>query len=282
MTDASQRPHFPGIMGLINVGAAVMGALCLAALLVASGFAVDAYPTSTVRILAQHYSAEEDSPFNRQELVDAAVATAQFTVKDNDTQRLFDTLATINISAASAGRGQFGQAPDLRGLTPDESGHFDIGQLQEAIACASQTYVLDEAAISHLNDCYQVISKAGWLLLGCLVLGVACLAHVFFRCSRRAFGLSLAIPAGGVLAGFGAALAWLALDFNGLFAAFHGLFFQEGTWTFPWDSLLICMYPLDFWVAMGCIWFAGSIICSLICLVVGITCIRRSPTPATL
>ena len=50
----------------------------------------------------------------------------------------------------------------------------------------------------------------------------------------------------------GAASAFV--DFDTFFAAFHGLFFRSGTWTFPYDSMLIRLFPERFWIASGVAW----------------------------
>jgi uncharacterized membrane protein len=44
------------------------------------------------------------------------------------------------------------------------------------------------------------------------------------------------------------------LDFSMFFAAFHGLFFAAGTWQFPYDSLLIRLFPERFWTTAGASW----------------------------
>ena len=44
------------------------------------------------------------------------------------------------------------------------------------------------------------------------------------------------------------------LDFDTFFSAFHGLFFEPGTWTFPSDSVLIRLFPEAFWIAAGASW----------------------------
>ena len=58
------------------------------------------------------------------------------------------------------------------------------------------------------------------------------------------------------------ALAGLAglLDFSSLFAAFHGLFFAQGTWTFPYDSLLIRLFPERFWSVSAAVWAGLSLL----------------------
>ena len=71
------------------------------------------------------------------------------------------------------------------------------------------------------------------------------------RVGRRALG-GVAQAAGiAVVAVFALLAAWVVVDFNGFFAAFHSLFF--GNWRGPvlHDSLLITMYPPEFWIGMG-------------------------------
>ena len=75
---------------------------------------------------------------------------------------------------------------------------------------------------------------------------------------------------------WGNSTAWAALDFNGLFAAFHAVLFPQGNWMFSYDSLLIGMYPLDFWMGMAGIWFATTLVLSILAIVVGAT-LRRRP-----
>jgi len=48
-------------------------------------------------------------------------------------------------------------------------------------------------------------------------------------------------------------------DFDTFFSAFHGVFFAEGTWTFPYDSLLIRLFPEPFWAVSGASW-AGLVL----------------------
>jgi integral membrane protein (TIGR01906 family) len=108
--------------------------------------------------------------------------------------------------------------------------------------------------VSHLRDVRAVLSGTRMttgvvsLLLACYVAW--CVASRRFIRLRRGmlWGAVLAL----VLVGL-AALAALA-DFGSLFAAFHGLFFAAGTWTFPYDSLLIRLFPEPFWAASGAAW----------------------------
>ena len=42
-------------------------------------------------------------------------------------------------------------------------------------------------------------------------------------------------------------LAFVALSFRVLFVAFHGVFFEDGTWMFLWSDTLIRLFPERFW-----------------------------------
>ncbi len=73
-----------------------------------------------------------------------------------------------------------------------------------------------------------------------------------------------------LIVAFAALGAWAALDFNGLFSAFHAVLFPQGNWTFSYDSLLISMYPLDFWMGMAGISFSTTLALSILAIVVGV------------
>jgi uncharacterized membrane protein len=66
-----------------------------------------------------------------------------------------------------------------------------------------------------------------------------------------------------------------ALNFRALFSALHKLLFVDGTWTFSYDSLLICTYPTQFWVGMGIVWVVALVFLSVFFLVLGFR-LRRS------
>lgn len=112
----------------------------------------------------------------------------------------------------------------------------------------------DSAAVSHLQDVRQVIDRARVLtgVLAALVavwLGLQISRKRFERISAALLwgaGLSMGFVLAGVLAGL--------VDFGSLFTWFHGLFFSAGTWLFSADSLLIEVFPGEFWVAAGVSW----------------------------
>lgn len=112
----------------------------------------------------------------------------------------------------------------------------------------------DEATVSHLLDVRRVLTAAG-IATGVLAFALACwLAYEVAR--RRTERIADALSAGAMCSVALVVLCALAatLDFEAFFSAFHGLFFSAGTWTFPYDSLLIQTFPEPFWVSAGATW----------------------------
>lgn len=138
----------------------------------------------------------------------------------------------------------------------------------------------DEAAISHLLDVRRVLAAAR-IATGVLALVLAFgLAVEVAR--RRTDRIADALSAGAV---WGVALVLLCViaatsDFEAFFSAFHGLLFSAGTWTFPYDSLLIQTFPEPFWVSAGVVW-GGLVLAGAGMLGLGGMTIRKGPTAAT-
>lgn len=240
----------------------VVAAISLGVTLVAAGFAACAISDLPTKALASAFSDDADSPFTKDELVGAAIQTKHYTIDDNDAEALGQAIATINVQAALSGRAGKG-APDTDAL---QAG----GENREAaFEKATENYVLNDAALSHLDDVYNVVQAAKPWLLGFIVAACVCTTAVGFRGGKRALGLVLSASAAVVIIAFAVAGIWAAVDFYGFFGVFHSLFFSAGTWTFPWDSLLICMYPLEFWMGMGCIWLGVTLAACVVCLIIG-------------
>lgn len=243
---------------LINRLAAVVATVSVAITLVASGFAACAAFPQTTELLANAFSGNEnpDTPFSHNELVHAAVVTRDYTVGSNDREAVFTMLHDINEGANT----RYAQA------SPDE------------LAAASEEYTLTSDALSHLDDVYRVVVAARIALIIVALAAVAACAHLAIRVGRRALGSALALSGITVIAVFALLAAWVVVDFNGFFAAFHSLFFANGTWTFSWDSLLITMYPPEFWMGMGGVWLATTGLLSILASIVGITLRHRRST----
>lgn len=235
--------------GLLNKLATVIATVTLAMTLVATGFVACAVFPQTTEALANAFSGNDNpaTPFSHDELVQAAVATRDYTVGSNDRDAVFTMLHNINESAGT----RYAAADDA------------------ALAIAPEEYTLPADALSHLDDVYRVVVGARIALIAIALLAVAACAHVGIRVGKRALG-GVVLTAGiAVLATFAALAAWVVVDFNGFFAAFHSLFFANGTWTFSYDSLLITMYPPEFWMGMGAVWLATTGLLSIAAIVVG-------------
>ena len=223
-------------------------AVLLAATLVAAGFAAVAVPDWATVALSRAYSGcdQPNTPFTPSELTAMAIAGKHYTFDSNNAEELDSAIASAIASAEADGR---------------------ANKLSEV----SETRSLPADAINHLDDVYHVVSAAKPLLAVIAVMCIAGLAHVAVRISRHALGRVLIAGGTVVLAAFAALGIWAAVDFYSLFGVFHSLFFQAGTWTFSYDSLLITLYPTAFWMGMGGIWLAVTCGLSILAVLVGFT-----------
>lgn len=269
LTDRSFAPEKP------PVAAILLGTVALVVVLVLSGLMACTLPGSTW-LLSSAFSDDELSPYTRHELVVAALATRDYTVGSHDREALQDTLDTLesNLAASldttvkdASGKESSQSERAAKALADGAIAHSNSadgspGNSSSIIAFGEKT-TLPEDALSHLDDVWRVLQPVYALY----ILAVAIAAASAWRASRawasplvrRAAGRALFAAGAIVLAAFLAFGVWAILDFNGLFALLHSLFFAEGTWTFSYESLLICMYPLPFWMGMGVIWLAVTV-----------------------
>lgn len=112
----------------------------------------------------------------------------------------------------------------------------------------------DGEATAHLVD-VRVVLKGGRMATLVLAAALALWGLVSAKRGRaaRAGDVMRSAAVATVALPLAAAVGGMA-DFDGLFAAFHGLFFTSGTWVFPADSLLIRTFPEPFWIAAGIAW----------------------------
>jgi integral membrane protein (TIGR01906 family) len=109
--------------------------------------------------------------------------------------------------------------------------------------------------VSHMTDVRNVIGNVKILVA---VLTVFVIAGSYLLMSRNqprrltrswSSGALLAVVLCAALAIFG------VLNFDALFTAMHEVIFAGlGNWTFSADSLLICTYPIVFWISMAATW----------------------------
>jgi len=134
----------------------------------------------------------------------------------------------------------------------------------------------DASAVSHLGDVRDVISRARLLSVALAAALTAWVVGTLRRKERAR--VAAALKAGGVLSVLlvaGAALVGVA-DFDAFFSAFHGVFFAAGTWTFPYDSLLIRLFPEPFWAVSGVAWGALVVVFGLGYWFAGVWLVREN------
>ena len=274
----TKRPNTAPTCGFIHILIMIATCCCLAATLLAVGFAACMQPVAT-DLFAKAFASNASSPYLDEDLQALARETRDYTVSDHGRSQGGSEAARQRIALATVLAAQHsadGDSPK-RALWPDTAidllnkpmAREDPVATAQALSRISCRLALGEDELSHLDDCYTLINSAIPVLWCCAGAALAGLAFLVLSGRRRQAGhVLLCAPA--VLAAVMLALgAWAALDFNGFFGAFHGLLFPQGNWTFPAQSLLICMLPLDFWVSMAALWLAVTLAACIIAMLLG-------------
>ncbi|MGI6220735.1 MAG: DUF1461 domain-containing protein [Coriobacteriales bacterium] len=144
----------------------------------------------------------------------------------------------------------------------------------------SKTYTPD--VMSHLDDVTVFFSGMKLAAIVSVLVAMACIFALWVAYRERSdssparAGSRMMITAGVVILVLLAALVvWAIVDFYTMFNMLHSLFFSSGSWLFPYDSLLICALPEQFWMAMGVLWAAMIVVVCIVLIVVGLIVRRR-------
>jgi integral membrane protein (TIGR01906 family) len=108
--------------------------------------------------------------------------------------------------------------------------------------------------VSHLSDVRAVVSvgRIMFMLSGVVFFLVLFSGYWVFGVHRLVVLRRLLLYAGVINLVFALlVISGIVFWFDGLFTAFHGLFFADGTWQFSSSSNLILLYPQTFFVDMG-------------------------------
>lgn len=160
----------------------------------------------------------------------------------------FTAIMSVRVSDARAIGAPASEAPHLAEQVRAYVASEDGATLPDA---PDGRPAFDRAAAQHLADVRHVVagSRVATAVLSALCTLWIAVGLMRRRTERIAAGLragaigSLAFVAIGALLG--------VLDFDTLFVWFHSIFFAEGTWVFPADSLLIGLFPESFWIVAG-------------------------------
>ena len=259
-----------------GLAAAVLAGVLLVITLFAAGFAACASPQAT-RAFSGAFADFDTAPYLPQDLVELAVATRDYTVEDcgrasSGVERAREPFAQLLVE--SARRAAASDSPvqnrwDAQALAILQDENLTNSEAAYALAQLDERYGLTEDALSHLDDCYALIGGVIPWLVGIAVVALALIVGLIASGRRRLAGNVLFFSPIALAAFMAVCGAWAAVDFNGFFGVFHALLFPQGNWTFPADSLLICMLPLNFWVSMGALWLAVTVLACIIAMLIG-------------
>ena len=255
-------------MKIQNVIAAVIATIALVAVFVGAGFMVAVTPPAT-HVLSSFFSDDDTSPFNRTQLTQVADATRDYSFGAHDRTALYRAIfqvdAQLRQEITSAGGSVPVGFPNIDVVNDANSEQ----QLAAAFVGASELYCYSADSVSHLDDCYNIARTAYVVLAICAIAAVAGLIACGTLGRKRLVGNVLMAAGITVFVVFAALGIFAAIDFNRFFTVFHSVFFSQGNWTFPYDSLLICALPTEFWVGMGVIWLAVAALVSILSIAIG-------------
>ena len=262
-------------MRIVRIGMAVLTTAALSVVLVGAGFLVCALPPVTP-LIARQLADDVTSPFNKEELALVADASRDYAFGTHDIDALQRAIYEANIALArdleQAGTSRPGDFPQLE-LVRDPS---DPAQVATALASASERFTFSADTISHLDDCNTIARVAYPLLAVLSLVAVGGLVFCHRTGGRSSAGRVLRAAGIIVVATFTVFGIFAAIDFERFFTLFHGVCCSQGNWQFPYDSLLICSLPEPLWAALGGIWLAVTIVCCVLCIVVGTRMTRAS------
>ncbi len=252
---------FRGIVACIT-------AVALAVTFVAAGLAVCIQPPVT-QGLSNLFAKDALSPYSRTQLVQVADATRDFSFGSHDEAALYRAIYQVCKEHAE-------KLADSGGTVPADFPKLDrvtttasLPLLKSVFSGASELYCYSENTVSHLDDCYKLISRAFPFLIVAAAVAIVGLVFTGVVGRKRSVGSVLFSVGIIVIVAFVVLGIWAVVDFNGFFRMFHQLFFSQGNWEFPYDSLLICALPTEFWMGMGVIWLVVAFAVSILSIVIG-------------
>ncbi len=151
------------------------------------------------------------------------------------------------------------------GLTPDQQNTLDFLKEKSKLPLnLSLGYTPDE--LSHLQDVQKLMKGADILFY--ILLLVLTLIITVFRKERKL--LKELFRKGGIttLIALLVIFGFTLLSFDQSFVIFHNLFFPQGNWLFPEDSLLIQTFPLYFFTRISTLIFIGALVGGIIFILV--------------
>ena len=141
-------------------------------------------------------------------------------------------------------------------LTPEQQQTIYFLQREEQL---SLNYTFSE--LSHLQDVKQVMSGVDYAFYSSVL--VLLIIAYFNRQKKRELIQTVRISSLITLISLGIISLFILISFDYSFTLFHQLFFPRGNWMFSVNSLLIQVFPIDFFALVGQNIFVLSLITAL-------------------
>lgn len=123
---------------------------------------------------------------------------------------------------------------------------------------------MTSAEISHMQDVKNLFVTGEWML----AISVMILIAIYFilKSTKNLQNYWRGLRAGSILAIAMIILlgAAMLLDFENIFIRFHQVFFPQGNWTFPADSLMIQIFPESLFEWLGMMTILASLFLAVI------------------
>ena len=255
-------------MKIQNAIASVIATVALVAVFVGAGFLVCITPPFT-HGLSSFFSDDATSPFTRTQLTQVADATRDYSFFGHDRAALYRAIFQVDVQYRQEILSAGGKVPVGFPNVDFVNDANDERQLASAFVDASELYCYSPESVSHLDDCYALARTAYVVLAICAIAAIAGLIACGVMGRKRLVGNTMMAAGIAVFVVFAALGVFAAIDFNRFFALFHQVLFSQGNWTFPYDSLLICALPTEFWVGMGVVWLVVTALISILSIAIG-------------
>jgi integral membrane protein (TIGR01906 family) len=127
---------------------------------------------------------------------------------------------------------------------------FPAGQQAPASSCQPPedcTRLFNDRELGHMLDVKNTVKATLWVLNGAMLILLGFALWAWRGGWSAAFQHGLERGGWLTVIVIIAVLLFVVLAFNLIFVAFHRVFFQAGTWSFPTSDTLIRLFPERFW-----------------------------------
>ena len=124
---------------------------------------------------------------------------------------------------------------------------------------------------SHLQDVKNLLDLNKWILKALFLILLSSFFTLFFYFKKNIKeNISISLIYSGIITDILIIfLALISINFNFAFTLFHKIFFPQGNWMFPINSLLILTFPIEFFINIAAKIAINSLIIANILILIG-------------